>query len=86
MIVLPDEFDESNCVACDSLDFDIFNGGTYMTVSSSREYLGETWLLMEKWRKETKTKYAKHQWVEEWFLENWSFPCKKIKVCYPIPE
>lgn len=86
MIVLPDEFNESNCIACDSLVFDMFNGGTYMTVISSYEHLKETWMLMEKWRKETKTKYAKHQWVEEWFLENWSFPCKKMKVCYPIPE
>lgn len=85
MITLPAEFDEKKCIATDSVNFTTFHGGNYMTVYTTQNKLGETWMLMEKWRKETKTKYAKHQWVEEWFLDNWSFPCKKIKVCYPIP-
>lgn len=86
MITLPEEFDEKNCIKMDSVKFDIFDGGTYMTACTSRKQLGETWMLMEKWRKETKKKYATHQWVEEWFIENWSFPCNKIKVFYPIPN
>lgn len=85
MITLPEKFDEENCMMRDCVKFDTFHGGTYMTAYTSLEHLGETWMLMEKWRKETKTKPAKHQWVEEWYLENWKFPYKKIKVFYPIP-
>jgi hypothetical protein len=25
-----------------------------------------------------------HQWVEEWKLNNWSFPEKKIVIHYPL--
>lgn len=85
MITLPEEFDEVDCRSVDSIIFDVFPGGTYMATYTSLEHLRETWMLMEKWRKETKTKPAKHQWVEEWYLDNWRFPYKKIKVLYPIP-
>ena len=85
MITLPEKFDEENCMRRDSATFDIFHGGTYMTAYTSREHLLETWMLMEKWRKETKTKPSRHQWIEEWYLENWNFPDKKIKVLYPLP-
>lgn len=64
--------------------FGDFSGGKYMTVETDLQHLMETWMHMEQWRKETKTKGANHQWVEEWILENWSFPYKQIKVCYPI--
>lgn len=84
MITLPVGFEEDNCRRKDSAKFVTFHGGTYMTANTSLEQLAETWMLMEKWRKETKTKPAKHQWVEEWYLENWTFPCKKVKVLYPI--
>lgn len=86
MITLPEKFDEENCVMTKEIKFDTFHGGRYMTIETTFEHLGDAWMLMEKWRKNSKTKLAKHQWVEEWFLENWSFPCKKIKVCYPISE
>lgn len=86
MITLPEDFDETNCSMADEVTFELFHGGAYMTVCTLLERLGETWLLMDKWRKDTKTKYAKHQWVEEWFLDKWNFPCKKIKVFYPIPK
>ena len=41
---------------------------------------------MEQWRKETRTKVGKHQWVEEWFLKDWKLPGEVIHVCYPISE
>ena len=86
MITLPESFDEKNCKTVESLTFETFQGGSYMTTETTLEQLGETWMLMEKWRNETKTKPAKHQWVEQWYLDHWTFPYKKIKVCYPIPE
>lgn len=85
MITLPDEFDENNCVTQEPVKFDTFSGGNYATVETTLEQLGNSWMSMEKWSKETKAGHAKQQWVEEWTLENWSFPYKKIKVFYPIP-
>lgn len=86
MITLPDDFDEKICTTNDFVTFGTFQGGTYMTSSTSLEHLGYTWMLMEQWRKEAKTKPAKHQWVEEWTLDNWEFPYKSIRVFYPIAE
>ena len=61
-------------------------GEGYMTIHVSRDRIGEGWMLMEKWRKDTKTKAANHQWVEEWTLDHWEWPCKDIKICYPIEK
>lgn len=84
MITLPDTFDIHNCITSSAVSFEVFLGGTYLCVETTREQLMDTWMRMEQWRKETKMGYAKHQWVEEWCLENWAFPEKKLKVCYPI--
>lgn len=80
MITLPETFTE------DLPEISSFPGGTYMTIHVDREHIGNGWMLMEKWRKETKTKAGNHQWVEEWSLDNWEFPCKDIKICYPIKK
>lgn len=92
MITLPEWFDEDTCLGnTDSqrddgrqFTFYDFPGGKYMTVDTKLEHLMETWKHMEQWRKETKTAGGSHQWVEEWVLDNWSFPYRQIKVCYPI--
>jgi len=78
MITLPDSFTE------DLPEVSSFSGGTYMTIHVSYDRILEGWMLMEKWRKDTKTKAANHQWVEEWTLDNWEWPCRDIKICYPI--
>lgn len=78
MITLPDSFTE------DLPEVSSFPGGTYMTIHVSFDRIMEGWMLMEKWRKDTKTKAANHQWVEEWTLDNWEWPCRDIKICYPI--
>lgn len=33
-----------------------FAGGAYMTIHVERDKIGEGWMLMQKWRKETKVK------------------------------
>lgn len=33
---------------------------------------------------ETKTKPAKYQWGEKWYLDNWNYPYRKIKIFHPI--
>lgn len=82
MITLPENFDEKQAMG--EAVFEEFPGGKYMTMDTELQLLGQAWLQMEQWRKETKTEAGNHQWVEEWILENWSFPYKQIKVCYPI--
>jgi len=90
MITLPDGFTmkttgESNRSGQTDLpEFTSFSGGTYMTISADRNHLADGWMHMEKWRKDTKTIAGNHQWVEEWILDNWEWPVKQIKICYPI--
>ncbi len=57
-----------------------------MTLSTDIYKLRSAWKMMEQWRKETRTKVGKHQWVEEWFLKDWKLPGEVIHVCYPISE
>ena len=40
-------------------------GGKFMTLSTDIYKLGSAWKMMEQWRKETRTKVGKHQWVED---------------------
>ena len=92
MITLPDTFShemmakepENSGVTLPELT--TFVGGTYMTIPVDRDHIGEGWMLMEKWRKDTKTVAGNHQWVEEWFLDDWEWLVKKIKICYPIKK
>ena len=57
-----------------------------MTCPADPDHIAEGWMQMEKWRKESHTVAGNHQWVEEWKLENWNWPCLGIKLCYPIME
>lgn len=84
MIPLPEGYPEENCSKTGNVTFETFQGGTYMTACCYMEQLLEAWMLMEKWRKESKAKPSNHQWVEEWTLTNWDFPYQQIRVCYPI--
>lgn len=61
-----------------------FPGGSYVTIHVDPNQIGDGWMHMEKWRKDTKTVAGNHQWVEEWILENWEWPVKDIKICYPV--
>lgn len=80
MITVPDDF------ISDDPDIVIkkFQGGDYMTVMTDLPNLMQTWGAMEQWRKHTHTNAGGHQWVEEWMLDDWSFPPKAIKIFYPV--
>lgn len=64
----------------------IFGGGTYMTMKTDREHLPEAWHEMGRWKALTKTKGSKNQWIEEWILNDWQFPCNGVRVMYPVGE
>lgn len=64
--------------------FSDFTDGNYMTTDTDLPHLMQTWMQMEQWRGEGKVKAGKHQWVEEWKLEQFMFPAQEIRVCYPI--
>ena len=61
-----------------------FPGGKYITMNTDLLNLPKTWRECGRWAELTKTKMAKYQWIEEWILDDWSFPEKAIKVMYPI--
>jgi len=63
-----------------------FAGGSYTTMETSLESLADTWREMDRYIKITKTKTGRHQWVEEWLIDNWEFPQKGIKIFFPIGE
>jgi len=80
MVTVPDDFvtDDKEMV------IKKFQGGRYMTVMTDLQNLLQSWGAMEQWRKKTHTKAGKHQWVEEWLIEDWKFPAKGIKIFYPL--
>ena len=90
MITLPEDFVLKTAAEWNSngwggsLEITTFSGGSYMTMPVEREHIEDGWMLMERWRKDTKTTAGNHQCVEEWILDNWEWPVKKIKLCYPI--
>ena len=63
-----------------------FTGGRYRTVVTDPAHQLATWGTMEQWCKETKTRVGGHQWVAEWYLDDWNFPAKSIKVCFPVTQ
>ncbi len=71
---------------CPGQETIVFPGGSYMTCPADPDHIAEGWMQMEKWRKESHTIAGNHQWVEEWQLENWDWPCLGIKLCYPVME
>lgn len=82
MITIDEDFYFSDDLVKDK----IFNGGSYMTLETNLPSLKDTWTEMVRWRDITKTKVGRHQWIEEWLLDNWEFPQKGIKVLFPIEE
>lgn len=64
----------------------IFEGGNYMTMETDLASLVDAWNEMGRWKAITKTKTSRHQWIEEWLIDDWSFPEKGIRVLYPIPN
>lgn len=82
MITIDDDFNFSDDLVKDK----IFIGGNYMTMETNLSSLINTWQEIGRWREITKTKVSRHQWVEEWLLDNWEFPQKGIKVFFPIGE
>ena len=86
MITLPEGFEETLTKnrQNDLPEISTFPGGNYVTIHVDREHIGDGWMLMEKWRKDTKTVAGNHQWVEEWTLDDWKWPVKDIKICYPV--
>jgi len=83
MVAVPDGFNEAP-FAVTEVTFTDFSGGKFMVTATDITNLGNTWMMMERWRKESGVKLGDHQWVEEWILENWKMPAKRINVCYPI--
>ena len=80
MITVPDDF------VSDDPDIVIkkFPGGKYMTAMTDMQNLRQMWGAMEQWRKHTHTSAGDHQWVEEWLIDDWSFPPRAIKMFYPV--
>ncbi|MBN1500482.1 MAG: effector binding domain-containing protein [Spirochaetes bacterium] len=82
MITVDDDFVFSDDLVKDK----IFTGGNYMRMETNLGSLMDSWKEMGRWREVTKTKAGKHQWVEEWLIDDWKFPEKGIKVFFPIGD
>lgn len=85
MVTLPNNFnftDDKNS----KVKTKTFTGGNYITLITNNAHQLEMWGALAQWMKETKTKGANHQWVAEWTLNDWSFPEKQLKLCYPVGE
>ena len=82
MITIDDDFEFSDGLVKSK----IFTGGNYMTMETNLDSLIDTWNEMGRWAEITKTKVGRHQWIEEWLIDNWEFPQKGIKIYFPIGE
>lgn len=80
MITIDDVF----CFTDDLVMDKIFSDGNYMTMQTNLPSLVDVWQEMGRWKQITKTKFSKHQWVEEWIMDDWTLTEKGIKVFYPI--
>lgn len=61
----------------------IFTGGKYLTYDTNLHQLVASWQKVIQHVSANKIAGGRHQWVEEWKLENWSFPEKGITIFYP---
>lgn len=78
---------EADLVFEDTLVKDkMFEGGTYMTSETSLRNLRNDWKDMGKWIALNKIKRKRHQWVEEWMLNDFSFPENGIRIYHPISD
>ncbi len=80
MLTLPEGF------RCDDAETIVFPGGCYMTCPADPEHIAEGWMQMEKWRKDSRTVAGSHQWLEEWSLQSWQWPCVGVRLWYPVSE
>lgn len=64
----------------------VFEGGTYMTAETDLSNLASAWQDLGKRIALNKIKGSKHQWIEEWMLDDFSFPEHGIRICYPISD
>lgn len=61
----------------------IFTGEKYLTYDTNLHQLVASWQKVIQHVSANKIAGGRHQWVEEWKLENWSFPEKGITIFYP---
>jgi hypothetical protein len=62
----------------------VFDGGKYLTYNASLSNLTSGWQKVMQHVSAEKIPSGKHQWIEEWELDNWNFPVKEITILYPI--
>lgn len=62
----------------------IFEGGKYLTYSTSLNSLVASWQKVIQHVSANKIQSGNHQWVEEWKLNGWNFPEKEIVIHYPL--
>ncbi len=82
MITVDDDFE---CVD-KKVKLKWFDGGSYLSMKTTLPSLKDAWNEMGRWMALTKSKTARHQWIEEWSLPDFSFPEEEIKVLYPIND
>lgn len=82
MITIDDNYNFTDNLVKDK----VFEGGNYITMETNLESLTDDWREMGRWKQITKTKTSRHQWIEEWTVEDWSFPEKTIRILYPISD
>ena len=57
-----------------------------MAMNTNLSSLSDAWREMGNWQVLTKSKTAKHQWIEEWNIDEWDWPERAIKILYPIKD
>lgn len=62
----------------------VFDGGKYLTYSTSLNSLVASWQKVIQHVSANKIQSGNHQWVEEWKLNDWRFPEKEIIIHYPL--
>lgn len=82
MITVDDDFE----FADKKVKMKRFDGGSYLSMKTTLPVLKDAWNEMGRWMALTKSKTARHQWIEEWSLPDFSFPENAIKVFYPIND
>lgn len=76
--------DENFVFQDDLIQEKIFEGGKYLTYDTSLSHLMPSWQKVNQYAASNKIKSGKHQWVEEWNLDNWECPGKGIKIYFPL--
>lgn len=80
MITIDDDFRVQDDIVKDKW----FEGGKYLTYSTTLDHLVAGWQKTMQHITANKVRSGHHQWVEEWVLQNWCFPEKEIVIHYPL--